>query len=178
MKRAMDVNPGASTDAAVASVPHSPDHQTFLRHIEDAPFQIGLDRGKWRLLASPAWPVALIGISAPARTNSPDEWAFRFDLSLYPHQPPTAGLWDMATQSWLPPERWPKGDGRFALAFSSNWNLHAVYIPCDRSALAGHDGWIAQHPHLIWTPEKDITFYLDILYDYFHSRFYQGTRAA
>ena len=176
----MDANQSAIAGATpqVAPAMLTPDHQIFLRHIKDAPFQIGIDRGKWRLIDPIVWPQVIIAVGAPSRPDSPDEWVFRFDLSGYPHQPPTAGLWDMTTQNWLEAGRWPKGNGRFSLAFNPDWKAHALYIPCDRSALAGHEAWIAQHPHLIWTPEKDITFYLEILYDYFHSRFYTGIRAA
>lgn len=176
----MDANQSANAGAMphVAPAHFPPDHQAFLRHIEDAPFQIGVDRGKWRLLHPITWPQVLIAVSAPSRPASPDEWTFRFDLSGYPHQPPTAGLWDVANQNWLSPGHWPKGNGRFSLAFNSTWNAHALYLPCDRFALISHEGWISAHPHLIWTPDKDITFYLEILYDYFHSLSYQGAGAA
>lgn len=156
-----------------------PDHQIFLRHIEEASFQKGCDDGKWRLLNPILWPQAFIGVSAPPRLNSPAEWVFRFDLTAYPHQAPTAGLWDAVRHNWLHMAHWPVGTGRFALAFNPGWNNGQVlYLPCDRNSLAGHPNWIAEHPHMIWAPDKDISFYLDILHDYFHSRTYQGARPA
>lgn len=157
----------------------SPDHQTFLRQVNEAAFQIGYDRGKWRLLHQILWPQVFLAVSAPTRPNSPNEWVFRFDLSGYPHQAPTAGLWDVARHTWLDTARWPVGGGRFASAFNPGWkDGHAVYIPCDRNSLEGHANWLVEYPHMIWTPDKDISFYLNILHDYFHSRFYQGARPA
>lgn len=170
-------NAGAAM--GVAPAPLSPDHQIFLRHSEEAAFQIGCDRGKWRLLQPILWPQVFIALNAPARPNSPSEWVFRFDLTQYPRQAPTAGLWDVARDTWLAAAHWPFGSERFSLAFNPTWkNGQAIYLPCDRQSLEGHDHWRTQHPHLIWTPDKDLTFYLEIIHDYFHSRFYEGTRPA
>ena len=165
------------TSATPALAP--PDQQIFERHIEEASFQMGCDLGKWRLLRPILWPQVFIAVTAPPRPNSPSEWVFRFDLTGYPHQPPTAGLWDVVRHTWLDMARWPVGTERFALAFNTNWkNGQAIYIPCDRNSLEGHPNWINDHPHMIWASDKDVSFYLNILHDYFHSRHYQGTRPA
>lgn len=167
------------TVGATVPAPSAPDHRAFLRHVGEARFQSGCDRDKWRLLDPVLWPYAFIAVTAPPRPHSPCEWVFRFDLSGYPHQAPTAGLWDAARHAPLAAANWPVGSGRFALAFNFNWRSgQAMYLPCDRVSLEGHDNWRVQHPHMIWTPDKDITFYLNILYDYFHSRDYQGVRPA
>lgn len=155
----------------------TPDEQVFRHHLEGARFQSGLDRGKWHLVALVEWPHAIIAVRADERVGAPTEYSFRFDLTGYPQQAPNARLWDIERNAQLEARRWPYGQQRIQYAFNPNWqNGQAIYLPCDRISFAGHENWCNDHPEMIWTPEKDITFYLNILYDYLNSRDYTGLR--
>jgi hypothetical protein len=157
----------------------TPDQRVFHRHLEGARFQSGLDRGKWRLAAPVEWPKALIAVSAAERVGAPNEFLFRFDLTGYPQQAPNARLWDEVKAAPLEAKLWPFGEQRIQLAFNPNWkNGTAIYLPCDRLSFEGHDNWRHEHPDMIWTPDKDITFYLNILHDYLNARDYKGLRPA
>ena len=153
-----------------------PDEATFEAHIAGGPFQSGLDRGRWRLIAI-TWPYALIAVSAVSRSGAPDEYVLRFECSNYPQLPPTAQLWDTAQNAALPFDHWPMGRDRVAHAFNPGWkDGTCLYLPCDRLSIEGHDGWRTQHPSMIWSPEGDITQYLRIVYDLFHASSYTGVR--
>src|SRR5437867_1706046 len=131
----------------------------FRQHVAGGAFLRGQVRGRWRLVRI-TWPHAVIAVSAAQRAGSPSEYGFRFELTNYAQVPPTAQPWDLAQDQALAPTRWPTGRSRLAAAFNPGWNLNAIYIPCDRLAIQGHDGWRTQHPSLIWRPTSDITQYL------------------
>lgn len=154
------------------------EERVFLEHIERGPFQSGVDRGRWRLV-SINWPYAVIVVSAAVRANAPSEYGFRFELSGYPMSPPTAQPWDIAGGTALAHNRWPSGRGRIPLAFNPGWkNGQCLYLPCDRQAIQGHEGWITTHPEMIWSTSGDITQYLRIIYDLLNSEDYTGTRGS
>jgi hypothetical protein len=155
-----------------------PDEQVFRIHLESGPFQSGMDRQRWRLL-SIDWPYVLIGISATTSTGEPSEYILRFECSNYPNTAPTAQLWDPDRGAPLDYSRWPTGRSRVPLAFNPNWkNGQCLYLPCDRLSFEGHDGWRIQHPSMIWSPARDITLYLRIVYDLLNSNDYTGPRGA
>jgi hypothetical protein len=153
--------------------------RAFLADTRKAKFQTGIDKRRWRVVEGIAqWPAVCIAISAAARPNAPEEYVFRFELSGYPDQAPTARLWDAQSGVPLDQTKWPGGKGRVSAAFNPSWNLAAVYLPCDRVALIGHDVWKQQHPHLLWSPNGDITQFLWTLYDLLNSSEYEGLRPA
>jgi len=83
--------------------------ETMLRtHLDAGPFQSGVDRGRWRLLAL-AWPHVVIAVSAAERVAAPSEYAFRFECTGYPQTAPTAQPWSEANGAPLPHDRWPGG---------------------------------------------------------------------
>lgn len=151
----------------------SPDEQVFRAHVDGAEFLAGVDRGDWRLIEL-VWPIALIAVSAAPRTNAPNEFILRFELSNYPVAEPTAALWDLVAGTALAPESWPKGVGRVATAFNAGWNPHALYIPCDRLAIRGHDAWKTTHRRYIWDSTKDVSFYLRLVHELLHDEDYTG----
>ena len=60
----------------------------------------------------------------------------------------------------------PSGGECMRLAFRPEWkNGHALYLPCDRESLVGHDAWLSQYPQLIWKPAKGISHYLEVVHD-------------
>lgn len=152
-----------------------PDERAFEAHVASGAFLRGAERGRWRLVEA-AWPAAVIAVAAAPRAGSPAEYTFRFDLTNYPQSPPTACPWDEHQKRPLEPGRWPTGRTRVVAAFNPGWNSRAIYIPCDRLAIQGHDAWRAQHPSMIWSPGGDITQYLRVLHELLNSGDYAGAR--
>lgn len=162
--------------AAVAEMDAgTPDERTLRRHLADGAFRLGAARGRWRLVRI-AWPHVVIAVTAAARVGSPSEYGFRFELTNYPQSPPTAQPWDLVYDRPLETTRWPTGRSRLAAAFNPGWNAQALYLPCDRLAIQGHDAWRTQHPSMIWSPASDITLYLRVLHELLTSGDYTGAR--
>jgi hypothetical protein len=153
----------------------TPDERVFRAHVAGGPFLRGEARKRWRLV-SITWPHAVIAVSAVARDGSPSEYGFRFDLTNYPQASPTARPWDLDRDVALDSGQWPTGRSRVAGAFNPGWNANALYLPCDRMALPGHDAWRTQHPAMIWSPAGDITQYLRIVHELLNSSDYTGAR--
>lgn len=137
-----------------------PDERAFRAHAERPDFSIGEVKGQWRLV-SVSWPHAFVTV----RARDGSDWAFRLTVDGYPAQLPNAQPWDLGAGGPLPTPLWPKGAGRVATAFAPNWNAHALYLPCDRLALPGHEAWLVQHPEKAWDPERGIIHYLEIIHD-------------
>ncbi len=156
----------------------TPDERVFRDHLVGGPFRSGEVRGKWRLIAI-SWPHTVIGVRATARTDGPDEYALRFDLTNYPVDAPTAEPWDAEHDVRLPASAWPGGCSRVSQAFRPDWMQgQCLYIPCDRRSIAGHDIWATQHPNLSWKPTSDITLYLEAVYELLNSSDYTGPRGT
>lgn len=154
------------------------DERVFRAHLEDGPFLSGVDRGRWRPV-SVNWPFAVIAVSAAPRAGVPGEYAFRFELTNYPQCAPAARLWDAARDAPLEFKNYPTGRHRAQMAFRIDWNNgQALYLPCDRIAIQGHEAWRTQHPSMIWSSADDITKYLRIIYDLLNSNDYTGVRGT
>ena len=150
----------------------------FRAHLDAGPFQSGIDRGRWRLVAL-AWPHAVIAVSAAERLVAPTEYAFRFECTGYPQAPPTAQPWCETRNAPLPANQWPGGRSRIPLAFNPNWKSgQCLYLPCDRLSIEGHDPWRTQHPSLIWSPDHDVSHYLRVIYELLNSSDYSGLRSS
>jgi hypothetical protein len=152
-----------------------PDERVFLDHLKRGSFVNGVDRLKWRLV-SVEWPNAVISVSAAARDRAPNEFCLRFEISGYPCSAPTAEPWDTEKGGPLDPRRWPTGRTRVPAVFNPNWKPHALYLPCDRIALHGHDQWKVEHPDMYWSSADDITKYLRIVHELLNSQDYTGIR--
>jgi len=146
----------------------------FREDLDGAPFNAGVDRGRWRA-RSFALPYAVIEIAAAPRPNSPAWFAFRFDIENYP-QAPSAQPWDVALGCPLPTSRWPGGSERIQRVFNRAWRADALYLPMDALALEGHDAWLTQHACHVWDPGKDITQYLRLVHDLLNEEGYTGVR--
>lgn len=152
----------------------SPAERVFRAHLDQGPFQSGVDRNRWRLV-SVTWPYSIIAVKAAKRLHSPSEYSFRFELNNYPASAPTAQLWNEASNIPLTHTLWPKGKERVQFAFNPGWkNGSCLYLPCDRHSIEGHDPWRSQHPEMIWNPKGDVTQYLRIIYDLLNSENYMG----
>ena len=144
--------------------------RAFREHAERPDFQLAVLGGRWRVLRI-QWPIADIAVTA----RDGMEWAFRFQLDGYPAQLPNARPCDAATGQPLPPAGWPKGVGRVAAVFNPGWNPNALYLPCDRLALPGHDYWNNSHPELLWRPAVGIIHYLEIIHELLSSSSHHPT---
>lgn len=146
----------------------APDEQSLRADLASARFLSGEDRNRWQFKKL-EWPFAYINVIARDRR----EYTLRLDCSGFPAEPPTGTFWDLSTNSKLTFDKWPHGGERLQLALKPGWkNGDALYIPCDRESIVGHDSWFAQYPQLIWKPAKGISHYLEVVYELLHSRDY------
>ena len=144
-----------------------PDEALFQAHIKESTFRSGLDRGRWGLVETNPpveWPYQLIWIESDNRFVSSGRLSLRFRLDGYPASAPTAVPWNAEKQQVLPPNEWPKGEGNVSKVFNPNWNSTALYAPCDRVAMQGHDTWKTQHSSWWWTSDKTIVLYLEFVH--------------
>lgn len=154
-----------------------PDERVLRDHLAGGDFRVGVAGGRWRPISLKR-PHLVLSVSAAARRGAPDEYGFRFDFANYPYEALTACLWDLDTNTFLLPARWPGGTGRVAFAFNPGWRQDALYLPCDRIARVSHDQWVTENPEYLWSADKEITFYLEIIHDHLHSGHYTGLRSS
>ena len=146
----------------------APDEQSLRADLASARFLSGEDRNRWQFKKL-EWPFVYINVIARDRR----EYTLRLDCSGFPTTPPTGTFWDPSTNSKLSFDKWPKGGERLQLAFKPGWKSgDALYIPCDRESIVGHDCWFAQYPQLIWNPAKGISHYLEVVHELLQSRDY------
>lgn len=146
----------------------APDEQSLRADLASARFLSGEDRNRWQCKKL-EWPFVYINVIARDRR----EYTLRLDCSGFPTTPPTGTFWDLSTKSKLSFDKWPQGGERLQLAFKPGWKSgDALYIPCDRESIVGHDCWFAQYPQLIWKPAKGISHYLEVIHELLQSRDY------
>ncbi len=151
----------------------APDERTFRDHLEAAAYRQGVEDGRWALIRV-AWPHAWFAVRAPRHPGAPDAYVLRFELTNYPVSAPTGMPWDLASNCRLERDDRPKG-GRLDLAFRVDWqNGEALYVPCDRVAMPGHEGWKIQWPTWWWDDTKDISLYLRLVSEMLRSDAYVG----
>jgi hypothetical protein len=151
-----------------------PAERLLLDDLEQGSFLAGVDRGYWRLLEL-GFPTAVIAITAAPRVEAPGFFAFRFDFTNYP-EAPTARPWDIEAGAPLAPARWPAGGPRQIAAFNPGWKDDALYLPVDRGALQGHEGWRTQYAVHAWDPAGDLTQYLRLVHGLLNDPSYSGCR--
>jgi hypothetical protein len=140
----------------------TPDERAFRADIGKPAFRLAEAEGRWRLVGI-AWPHALIALTAADRR----EYVLRLECRDYPQAPPTGGPWDVSRDSILPFDHWPcsKG-GRVGTVFRPNWKGGtALYLPCDRESITGHDNWRREMPSKIWRPAAGINQYLELVHE-------------
>jgi hypothetical protein len=152
-----------------------PDERLFRAHLESDRFLIGVHEGRWRL-DSLVWPVAIIAVTAAPRAGAPNEFTLRTDFAGYPHAAPTACIWDVESETPLPGNRRPREHGQILRLFQDGWQEgRALYAPYDRVTIEKHPaGWADQWPRSKWTPERDLTFFLNNVYEELHADGYIG----
>ena len=151
----------------------APDEQALHADLASARFLSGEDRNRWTFKQL-NWPHVLVEVVA----RDGRAFTLRLECSGYPSAPPTGTFWDQAANARLAFEKWPQGGERIQLAFKTGWkDGNALYIPCDRESIVGHEAWVSQYPQLIWKPAKGISHYLEVVHDLLQCRDYVCTPA-
>lgn len=135
------------------------DHAKLLEHLEQAPFVMGEMNGRWRL-HDISWPFVYVAVRARDRR----EFTLRLQCDGYPGLL-TGAFWDSVDGTWLPAHHWPRTGARFGAALRTDWQGGtALYIPCDRNSIAGHEQWLQLHPAWAWDATIGIARYLDVVW--------------
>ena len=141
-----------------------PDQSLFMAHLEGAPFQSGVDAGKWGLPGAATdivWPNPIMWVAGDSKLVPQGKLFLRFTVDNYPVLAPTACPWDIGTNTKLAGHLYPKLSGKFQRVFRTDWNAgNSLYAPCDRMAMAGHEQWKQVYPYWWWTAEFTIVKYL------------------
>lgn len=143
-----------------------PDQKALLCDVARPSFKLAEVEKYWRLMCV-QWPYVTIAVSK----GDGQELALRFECSGYPHRAPTAGPWDVVTNTVLAFDRWPKGQGgRASAVFRTDWkDGTALYLPCDRESFTGHENWRHEMPSKIWDPKRGINQYLELVHELLNS---------
>ncbi|MDN5215574.1 hypothetical protein QQ020_26085 [Fulvivirgaceae bacterium BMA12] len=157
--------PECATKLLLASkedVQGNPEEEVLAGHLNSPEFLSGELDKSWGLVKSegPKWPFYVFWIQA----KNGIKYHFRFDLTGYNQNAPTALLWNIETQAPLDPVEWPNWNKRAKQVFRL-WGKQCLYLPIDRLALQGHNDWHQKHAYLMWKSLEDsITKYLLELY--------------
>ena len=152
-----------------------PDQRAFEADVAKGAFRLSEVEGRWRLI-SVAWPLGFFGVVA----KDDREYVLRLNCAGYPQAAPTGGPWDMKANKVLAFDLWPRGrGGRVTAVFRTDWkNGTALYLPCDRESLVGHDNWRREMPSKIWRPSDGIGQYLELVHELLQSRDYAAPRRS
>lgn len=147
----------------------APDERALLGDLGKGLFRLGVAEQNWRL-ERVQWPKVHIAL----RARDSRWFSLRFDCTNYPVWAPTACLWDFERDARLVVELWPKSrGGRVAAVFNPGWkDGSALYLPCDRETMPGHDAWLTTMPALVWRPADGIVQYLEIVHELLNSHDY------
>jgi hypothetical protein len=145
-----------------------PDESLFKAHLEEAPFQSGADAGKWGMHGEAKdiiWPHPILWVRADKAIVPVGKIFLRFTVDGYSTDAPTACPWNVEKNSRLENALWPRLTGKFARVFRLDWKGGiALYAPCDRMAMPGHETWQQQFPFWWWQPQFTIVKYLEFVH--------------
>lgn len=160
------------------NTPLSPGEALLRQDLAAPAFRCGEIDGRWRQVST-SWPYAIIAVSAPERSRSFVEYAFRFECTGYRQSPVTAQPWDIQNSKPLAADQWPAGPVMVSAVFRPDWkNGQCLYLPCDRMSIEGHNNWRTAYPSRLWQSERGIICYLEQIYELFHQSDYSGTRSS
>jgi hypothetical protein len=147
----------------------APDEKALHADVAKAAFRVGAAEGRWRL-GSIVWPFVEVGVTA----RDGHEFVLRFRCDGFPQSAPTAQPWDPGHVQPLAHGLWPRSHGgRLGAVFRTDWkNGSALYLPCDRESIVGHDAWRSQMPSKIWRPADGLVQYLELVHELLNSRDY------
>lgn len=158
-----------------------PDESLLRAHLEAVPFLAGADAGKWGLHGEPkdiVWPHPVFWVAASRQLMPEGKIVLRFTADGYSASAPTACPWDPEKKATLDLAKWPKVSGKFAKVFRIDWNgAVALYAPCDRVAMSGHDHWRQQFPTWWWQAHFSITKYLGFVHMVLNPRNFRDEKA-
>ncbi len=78
---------------------------------------------------------------------------------------PTGAFWDAQRNVGSRRIGGARGGDRFGAALRSDWQGGtALYIPCDRRSIAGHEQWLQLHPAWAWDPSVGVARYLEVVW--------------
>jgi hypothetical protein len=139
-----------------------PDERALRADIAKPAFRLAEMESRWQLIKI-AWPFIYIAVTA----SDGCAYVLRLNCAGYPQAPPTGGPWSLEKDTILPFDRWPRSKGgRVGTVFRTNWkNGTALYLPCDRESITGHDNWRHELPSKIWRPAAGINQYLELVYE-------------
>lgn len=150
--------------------------------LQQAAFVMGVAAGKWSLsepVTEEAWPFVYTNVQAAARANSPAQWLVRWDLAGYTDQSPTGAFWDKGANSFVAPDKWPKGRPGSVVASVfkvDGWAApgRGFYHPYDRQARHGHNDWPRDNPQFVWTSKDTLTDFLRLVHRWLNCDAYLG----
>ena len=139
----------------------APDERAFAADIAKPAFRLAVAAGRWHVVRV-EWPYVYV-------------CNLRLNCEGYPQAPPTGGPWDFERNQVLAAEKWPRGQGgRVTAVFRTDWKGgSALYLPCDRVSIEGHDNWRTEMPSKIWRPADGIIQYLELVHELLNCRDYQ-----
>lgn len=148
------------------------DHAKLLEHLEQGAFVMGEMNGRWSL-RDICWPFVFVDV----RARDKREFTLRLQCDGYPDLP-TGAFWDPVHNAWLPAHLWPRSGERFGAALRTDWQGGtALYIPCDRKSIAGHEQWLLLHPAWTWDPSIGISRYLEVVWTMLNGQDYVAAAA-
>lgn len=148
-----------------------PDEAALLRDLASPAFKVGERRGRWALLGV-KFPLVMFFVAAPVRLGGPTGFLLRSECSGYSGTAPNSQLWHGAENRPLDEKYRPKNRQGGVMTAFCTWGP-CLYHPIDRLA-RDHGQWPSQHPEMLWTTDKDITFLLETVHAIFNSTEYAG----
>lgn len=152
---------------------YSPDEVVLREHLESGPFLSGDSAGRW-FLRSIIWPYVTVDIVA----RNGDIYVLRLQCDGYPQIPPTGTFWNVTDNVQLKASKWPRVGARAGKALRTDWqDGSALYIPCDRKSIAGHDQWNQLYPAWIWNPRVGLVLYINVVWELLNGDDYVSSQA-
>ena len=149
------------------------DKAAILAYFKTATFLSGEENGRWGLLAVD-WPAVYIDLQA----RDGQKFTLRLTCDGYPAQAPTGAFWDYQQMTYLPATRWPRAGVHRGQALKADWQGGtALYIPCDRQSINGHDQWRQLYPAWLWDQTVGLTRYLNVVSELLNGDDYVGPPA-
>jgi hypothetical protein len=143
-----------------------PNESILRAHLEGPAFAAGAEAGKWGSLGALDTinlTVPVFWVRSDKRIVAAGRIHLKFNTENYPQVAPTACPWDVSSNSILAPSSWPRGP-QASTVFNPTWKSDALYAPCDRVAMQGHDAWKNLCPQWWWVPTFTIVRYLEFVY--------------
>jgi hypothetical protein len=148
-----------------------PDEAALLRDLAAPAFKVGDRRGRWAVRGV-RFPHVVFFISAPTRLQGPAGFLMRTDCTGYSGIAPNSQLWNGGANAPLEEKFRPRKPAGGVMTAFSTWGP-CLYHPIDRLA-RDHGQWPTQHPEMLWTADKEITFLLETVHAILNSSEYAG----